>query len=74
MPYTWVFHLDDGPVEVENYWLPATAYEEAMRSAGFMEVRWHRPRLSPIGMVGQTPDYWTVISLITLPSSGSSAS
>jgi ubiquinone/menaquinone biosynthesis C-methylase UbiE len=59
MPYTWVFHLDDGPVEVENYWLPATAYEEALRSAGFMEVRWHRPRLSPIGMVGQTPDYWT---------------
>ena len=57
MPYTWVFHLDDGPVEVENYWLPATAYEEALRSAGFVEVRWHRPRISPIAEVGHEPDY-----------------
>ena len=47
MPYTLVFHLDDGPVEIENYWLPATAYEEALRSAGFVEVRWHRPGSHP---------------------------
>jgi len=58
LPYTWVFHLDEGPVEVENYWLPATAYEEALRSAGFVEVRWHRPRISPIAEVGHEPDYW----------------
>jgi ubiquinone/menaquinone biosynthesis C-methylase UbiE len=58
LPYTLVFHLDDGPVEVENYWLPATAYEEALRSAGFVEVRWHQPRISPIALVGQEPDYW----------------
>jgi len=58
MPYTWVFHLDDEPVEVENYWLPATAYEEALRSAGFVQVRWHRPRISPIAEVGHEPDYW----------------
>ena len=58
MPYSLVFQLDDGPVEVENYWLPATAYEEALRSAGFVDVRWHRPRISPIGIVGHEPDYW----------------
>ncbi len=58
LPYTWVFHLDEGPVEVENYWLPTTAYEEALRSAGFVEVRWHRPRISPIAEVGHEPDYW----------------
>jgi SAM-dependent methyltransferase len=58
MPYTLVFHLDEGPVEVENYWLPATAYEEALRSAGFVEVRWHRPRISPIAEVVYEPDYW----------------
>ncbi len=58
MPYTWVFHLDDGPVEVENYWLPASAYEAAMRAAGFVEVRWHRPRISPIAEVGHEPVYW----------------
>jgi ubiquinone/menaquinone biosynthesis C-methylase UbiE len=57
-PYTWVFHLDDGPVEVENYWLPAAAYDEALRLAGFVEVRWHRPRISPIAEVGHDPDYW----------------
>ncbi len=58
MPFTLVFHLDEGPVEVENYWLPATAYEEALRSAGFMKVQWHRPRISPIAEVGHEPDYW----------------
>jgi SAM-dependent methyltransferase len=56
--YTLVFHLDDGPVEVENYWLPTTAYEEALRSAGFVDVRWHRPRLSPVAEAGLEPDYW----------------
>jgi hypothetical protein len=59
MPYTWVFHLDDGPVEVENYWLPATVYEETLRSAGFVEVRWHRPRLSPVAEGGRQPDFWS---------------
>ena len=58
MPYTLVFHLDEGPVEVENYWLPTTAYEEALRSAGFVKVQWHRPRISPIAEVGHEPDYW----------------
>jgi ubiquinone/menaquinone biosynthesis C-methylase UbiE len=57
-PYTLVFHLDEGPVEIENYWLPLTAYEEALRSAGFAEVRWHRPRVSPIAEGGHEPDYW----------------
>jgi ubiquinone/menaquinone biosynthesis C-methylase UbiE len=58
MAYTWEFHLDDGPVQVENYWLPMTAYEDALRSAGFMEVLWHRPRISPIAEVGHEADYW----------------
>ena len=58
MPFTLVFHLDEGPVEVENYWLPATVYEEVLRSAGFVDVRWHRPRISPIAEVGHEPDYW----------------
>jgi ubiquinone/menaquinone biosynthesis C-methylase UbiE len=58
MPYTLVFHLDEGPVEIENYWLPASAYEEALRSAGFVDVQWHRPRISPIAEVGHDPEYW----------------
>jgi SAM-dependent methyltransferase len=58
MPYTLVFHHEEGQVEVENYWLPAAAYEHALRSAGFAEVRWHQPRISPIAEVGQEPEYW----------------
>jgi hypothetical protein len=58
LPYTLVFHLDDGQVQVENYWLPATAYEEALRSAGFVDVQWHQPRISPIAEVGHEADYW----------------
>lgn len=58
MAYTWIFHLDDGPVEVENYWLPASVYDEALRSAGFTDVRWHRPRLSPLGEAACAPGYW----------------
>jgi SAM-dependent methyltransferase len=58
MPYAWVFHLDDGPVEVENYWLPVAAYEEALWSAGFAQVRWHRPRISPDAEAVHEPGYW----------------
>jgi SAM-dependent methyltransferase len=58
MPYTLVFHLDGSPVEIENYWLPSAAYEEALRSAGFVKVQWHHPRISPIAEVGHEPDYW----------------
>jgi hypothetical protein len=58
LPYALVFQLDDGPVEIENYWLPPTVYEDALRSAGFVDVRWHQPRISPIALVGREPDYW----------------
>lgn len=61
MAYTWIFHLEDGPVEVENYWLPASVYDEALRSAGFTDVRWHRPRLSPLGEAACEPDYWRAL-------------
>jgi len=58
MPLTWTFHLDDGPVEVENYYLPAADHEDAFRSAGFKEVRWHVPRVSPLGEAAYEPGYW----------------
>ncbi|MFO0960435.1 MAG: methyltransferase domain-containing protein [Isosphaeraceae bacterium] len=46
-PITWTFLLDDGPLHVENFYLDAKAHDEALRAAGFREVAWHRPRLSP---------------------------
>jgi ubiquinone/menaquinone biosynthesis C-methylase UbiE len=48
-PITWTFYLDDGPFSIENYHLEPSTHEEALRSAGFREVRWHAPRLSSEG-------------------------
>ena len=44
---TWTFHLDYGPLSIENYYLDRPAHEQALREAGFREIRWHEPRLSP---------------------------
>jgi ubiquinone/menaquinone biosynthesis C-methylase UbiE len=58
-PITWVFHLEGGSIEVENYYLGTATHEEAFRAAGFREVRWHRPQLSPLGEAAQGGDYWS---------------
>jgi SAM-dependent methyltransferase len=57
-PITWEFHLEGGSIEVENYQLGVATYEEAFRAAGFREIRWHRPQLSPLGEVANGRDYW----------------
>jgi len=46
-PFTWTFYLDGGPVRVENYHLGVATHEAALRSVGFHDVTWHRPRLAP---------------------------
>lgn len=46
-PITWTFFLEDGSFSIENYYLPVSVHEEALRQAGFRTVRWHRPRVSP---------------------------
>jgi toxoflavin synthase len=58
-PITWVFHLESGSIEVENYYLSPATHEEALRAAGFREVRWHGPQLSPLGEAAQGRDYWS---------------
>jgi SAM-dependent methyltransferase len=57
-PVTWTFHLDDGPLPIENYYLDVEVHEEALRAAGFREVRWHRPRLSPLGEAANGREFW----------------
>lgn len=57
-PYTWTFHVEDGPIAVENYRLPASAHEEALAQAGFRELRWHRPQVSAEGLAAFEPGYW----------------
>jgi toxoflavin synthase len=57
-PITWTFYLDDGSFEIENYYLDQSIHEEAFRAAGFREVRWHQPQLSPQGAAELGSDFW----------------
>lgn len=54
----WLLHLEDGPIEIENYHLTAATHEEECRAAGFDAIRWHPPRLSPQGAAAFAPGYW----------------
>jgi len=59
MPVTWTFFVEDGAFDIENYFLDASVHEEMLRSAGFREIRWHQPGLSPEGIAAHGRDYWT---------------
>ncbi len=52
-PIAWKFYLPDGTFEIENYHLEVPIHEDALRRAGFGEIRWHAPRLSPVGVAEQ---------------------
>jgi ubiquinone/menaquinone biosynthesis C-methylase UbiE len=58
-PILWTFHLEDGPFSIENYHLDVAAHEEAIERAGFSEVRWHSPALSPEALKDYDSDYWS---------------
>jgi len=58
-PITWTFYLEDGPFSIENYHLAVATHEEALRSAGFRQIRWHAPRLSPEGEATFGRGFWT---------------
>lgn len=55
----WKFHLSDGVFEIENYHLDTTIHEEAFRRAGFQQIHWHDPRLSPAGLEVQDHSFWS---------------
>jgi ubiquinone/menaquinone biosynthesis C-methylase UbiE len=60
-PITWTFYLEDGPLTIENYFLSVGIHEEALRAAGFHDLRWHRPMLAPEGQSSYGRDYWLVL-------------
>ena len=60
-PITWTFYLGDGAFDIENYFLSVQTHEEALRAAGFREVRWHQPLLSPEGEAANGRDYWSAL-------------
>lgn len=57
-PLTWKIHLDDSVFEIENYYLPISAHESALRDAGFRDVAFHVLTLAPDPRAGDEGDYW----------------
>jgi SAM-dependent methyltransferase len=57
-PVTFTIFLENGSFDITNYWLSTPAHEEAFRAAGFREVRWHRPRVSPEGQAAFGDGFW----------------
>ena len=56
---TYRFFNPDGAVfEIDNYYLPTTAYLEAFTAAGFASFNWVMPEVSPEGRAAFTPGFW----------------
>lgn len=58
-PLIWTIHLDDSSFEIENYYMPITAHESALRDAGFSDITFHQLTLAPDPQAGDEGDYWT---------------
>jgi len=57
-PIEWTILLDDSSFDIENYYLPPDAYESAFAEAGFRDVKFHLPTLSPQAEQVDGRDYW----------------
>lgn len=57
-PITWTIHQDDTSLEIENYYIPISAYESAFRDAGFTRFAVHPPELGPDPQAGDDRDFW----------------
>lgn len=57
-PITWTFFLEEGSFSIENYYLDVAAHERALRAAGFTEILWRQPQLSPQGVAEHGQDFW----------------
>jgi len=59
-PILWKAYLQDAILEVENYYLPISAYEEAFQKAGFKDFAIYQSELSPDPRAtqGYEENYW----------------
>lgn len=55
---TWIFHLDAGPLKVENYRLSAESHQRALGAAGFRNIAWHAPTVSRAAVDDHGEDFW----------------
>jgi toxoflavin synthase len=61
VPITWTFHLESGSFSIENYYLSVETHEQVLSAAGFRDVRWRQPMLSPEGAAAFGRDYWSTL-------------
>ncbi len=59
-PITLTFRIpgDNKTFSFDNYYLSKTTYEWAFRTAGFKEIRWHKPIVSPEGVREFGQEFW----------------
>jgi toxoflavin synthase len=61
-PIVWRMYLDDGSTfEIENYYLSAQTHEEAFRAAGFTQIDWRPPQVSPEGLSSFPKGFWDLL-------------
>lgn len=57
-PITLTFSVDGQEFSLINYYLSRATYEWAFRTAGFKEIRWHKPIVSPEGVREFGKEFW----------------
>lgn len=57
-PIVWRFHPPEGTIEVTNFYLTLATMERALKAAGFRDIRWHRPQVSPEGLQQWGAEHW----------------
>jgi ubiquinone/menaquinone biosynthesis C-methylase UbiE len=57
-PILWTLLLDNGSFSITNYHLSTATHESALRTAGFHDIRWHIPRVSPAGIAEAGAEFW----------------
>lgn len=59
-PITWrIFQEDGSSFDIENYFLDKEIHEQAFHSAGFRQIFWHAPRVSPDGEKAFGRAFWS---------------
>ncbi len=58
VPITLTFFVDGQKFSFDNYYLSRDTYEWAFRTAGFREIRWQSPIVSPSGVQEFGQEFW----------------
>ncbi|MFQ4142625.1 class I SAM-dependent methyltransferase [Chlorogloeopsis sp. ULAP02] len=57
-PIKYTIYADEQKFSFDNYYLSIATHEWALRSAGFTEVRWQKPKVSPQGIEEFGQEFW----------------